>query len=129
MSTADTRPFRAQVRERAQGLCEYCRLPEEADAITFEVDHITAEQHGGPTELENLAYTCFECNRYKGPNLASVDPQTSEISLLFHPRKHVWDEHFALNPNGTFSGRTSTGRATIRLLKLNDLERMQGRAD
>jgi hypothetical protein len=127
MSTTDARPFRSQVRERAQGLCEYCHLPEEADIIVFEVDHIIAEQHGGPTELENLAYACFECNRKKGPNLTSIDPQTNEITILFNPRKQQWNDHFQLNEDGALIGCTAAGRTTIRLLKLNDSERIQER--
>jgi 5-methylcytosine-specific restriction endonuclease McrA len=55
MATTDTRALRPSVRERAQGQCEYCLLPEEADFTRHEVDHIVAEQHGGKTTLENLA--------------------------------------------------------------------------
>jgi hypothetical protein len=40
MSITNTRPFRSHVQERTQGYCEYCLLPEEVDAISFEVDHI-----------------------------------------------------------------------------------------
>jgi 5-methylcytosine-specific restriction endonuclease McrA len=101
MSIANTRPPRSQVRERAQGYCEYCLLPEEADAISFEVDHIIAEQHGGLTDLGNLAYACFECNRKKGPNLTSIDPQTNEITILFNPRLQQWNDHFQLHKDGT----------------------------
>ena len=127
MSTTDTRPFRSQIRERAQGCCEYCHLPEETDVIAFEVDHIIAEQHGGLTELDNLAYSCFECDRYKGPNLTSIDPQTNKITILFNPRQQQWNDHFQLTTDGTLTGHTATGRTTIRLLKLNDSERMQER--
>ena len=127
MSNTDTRSFRSQVRERAQNHCEYCLLPEEADAISFEVDHIVAEQHGGATDLGNLAYSCFECNRKKGPNLASIDPETNEITILFNPRTQWWSDHFQLNKDGTLTGRTATGRTTMRLLKLNDPERVQER--
>lgn len=125
----DTRPFRSRVCERAQERCEYCHLPEEADVIVFEVDHIIAEQHGGLTVLENLAYSCFECNRRKGPNLTSSDPQTDEITILFNPRTQQWDEHFLINKNGTLIGRSAAGRTTIRLFKLNDPERVQERVD
>jgi hypothetical protein len=124
MSTVDTRPLRSHVRARALGCCEYCHLPEEVDVIAFEVDHIIAEQHGGLTELGNLAYTCFECNRRKGPNLTSIDPQTNEISILFNPRTQQWNDHFQLNADGTLSGHTAAGRTMIRLLKLNDPERV-----
>lgn len=127
MSTSNTRPFRAQVRVRAQRRCEYCYLPEEADVIAFEVDHIIAEQHGGVTELGNLAYSCFECNRKKGPNLTSIDPQTNEITILFHPRTQQWSDHFQVHNDGTLAGRTAAGRTTLRLLKLNDPERVQER--
>lgn len=127
MSNTNTRPFRSQVRERAQGRCEYCHLPEEVDVIAFEIDHITAEQHGGLTELGNLAYSCFECNRKKGPNLTSIDPQTNEITILFNPRTQQRSDHFQLNKDGTFTGRTAAGRTTIRLLRLNDPERGQER--
>lgn len=127
MSTTNARPFRSPVRERAQGRCEYCHLPEEADIIAFEVDHIIAEQHGGLTALGNLAYSCFECNRYKGPNLTSIDPQTNEITILFNPRHQQWNDHFQLHGDGTLTGGTAAGRATIRLLKLNDPERVQER--
>jgi len=125
----DTRPVRARVCERAQERCEYCLLPEEADVIAFEVDHITAEQHGGSTVLGNLAYSCFECNRRKGPNLTSIDPQTDEITILFNPRTQQWNDHFHINNDGTLIGRSAVGRTTIRLLKLNDPERVQERVD
>jgi hypothetical protein len=95
--------------------------------IAFEVDHIIAEQHGGLTELGNLAYTCIECNRRKGPNLTSIDPQTNEITILFNPRTQQWQEHFQLNTDGTLTGHTAVGRTTILLLKLNDPERVQDR--
>jgi hypothetical protein len=127
MSTSDTRPFRSQVRTRARESCEYCHLPEEADVVAFEVDHIIAEQHGGLTELGNLAYTCLECNRRKGPNLTLIDPQTGEITILFNPRTQQWDDHFQLNADGALTGRTAVGRTTSRLLKLNESERMQDR--
>ena len=50
MATSDSRALRGQVRERAEGRCEYCLLPEDADLVRFEVDHVIAEQHGGKTE-------------------------------------------------------------------------------
>jgi hypothetical protein len=127
MSTADTRTVRPQVHERAQGHCEYCHLPEEADFARYEVDHVIAEQHGGKTELENLAYACFDCNKYKGPNIASLDPQTGELTRLFNPRTQTWDTHFQLHENGSLTGLTAEGRATVRLLKLNDSGRVQDR--
>jgi hypothetical protein len=37
------------VRQRASGRCKYCRLPQAASGIPFEIDHIRARQHHGPT--------------------------------------------------------------------------------
>jgi len=55
------RGLEAFVRERAGGCCEYCRAPEEFSSMPFQLDHIIAEQHGGPTAASNLALACFAC--------------------------------------------------------------------
>lgn len=47
------------VRARAQGLCEYCHLPEDHVLTPFHTEHIVAKQHGGPDSLRNLAYCCM----------------------------------------------------------------------
>jgi 5-methylcytosine-specific restriction endonuclease McrA len=121
--------LRSEVIKRAQGRCEYCRVPQEAEWTDYEVDHVIAEQHGGKAEMKNLAYACFDCNRYKGPNLTSIDPQTGEVTRLFNPRTQKWDDHFQLDPNGPILPQTSEGRATARLLRFNDPIRVQQRAD
>jgi hypothetical protein len=61
----------------------------------FHIEHIRAKQHGGKDNPDNLALACPRCNRLKGPNLSSIDPDTDEVSLLFNPRAHLWDDHFA----------------------------------
>lgn len=85
------------------------------------IDHIIARQHGGKTELENLALSCIHCDRFKGPNVASVDPDNKEIVRLFHPRRDVWSEHFRWD-GPQLTGRTRVGRVTIALLAINDPE-------
>ena len=54
-----------QVQRRAGDRCEYCRVPREFDPLRFQVDHIVARKHRGPTELDNLAWSCFPCNSFK----------------------------------------------------------------
>jgi hypothetical protein len=68
--------------------------------------------------MENLALACCFCNRYKGPNLSSIDPLSGKIAQLFNPRLDVWEGHFAWN-GARFIGKTSTGRATIEALQMN----------
>lgn len=110
---------RAFVRRRAHGRCEYCRLPDSAlGPSDFHVEHIIARRHAGSDDVENLAWACLFCNLYKGPNLASFDPDTGELTRLFHPRKDKWDEHFRLD-QAKIIGTSSVGRTTVWLMELN----------
>jgi hypothetical protein len=113
--------LQAQVRRRAQNRCEYCRFPAELTPVPFQIDHIIAEKHGGPTTLENLAWSCFFCNSFKGPNLAGLDRRTQEVVRLFNPRRDKWTQHFRFE-GGVLKGRTAIGRATIEVLRINRLD-------
>jgi hypothetical protein len=104
--------------ERAGRRCEYCHFPEAWLSLGLYLDHIVARQHGGSDEEDNLAMSCEHCNACKGPNIASIDPLTSERVWLFNPRIHAWDEHFEISED-QISGKTPMGRATARLLDMN----------
>jgi len=110
--------LRLQLRERAQGRCEYCLIHQEDTLYPHEPDHIIAEKHGGSTTLENLALACGVCNRNKGSDLASIDPTTGKVTPLFNPRKHQWQRHFRLN-SGRIEPLTASGRVTANLLQFN----------
>ncbi|HXU31420.1 MAG TPA: HNH endonuclease signature motif containing protein [Thermoanaerobaculia bacterium] len=86
--------LRRLVRQRAGARCEYCLLPEELAFQEHEPDHVVAIQHDGKTDASNLALACFPCNRHKGPNIGSFDPNTGKLTSFFNPRKHLWSEHF-----------------------------------
>src|SRR5437868_4206674 len=86
--------LRQQVRVRAGNCCEYCKLPSEYSDAPFQLDHIIAEKHCGPTTLENSAWSCYFCNTYKGPNIAGWIDEQQMVVRLFHPRKDIWNEHF-----------------------------------
>ena len=103
---------------RAGHRCEYCRFPEAHAEVPFHLDHIVAQQHGGLTLPENLALACCYCNRYKGPNLSGVDPESDRIVPLFHPRQQQWNEHFC-GDGARLAAKTPRGRATIHLLQIN----------
>ncbi len=116
---------RQQVRERANGICEYCHIAESAvEFLPFHVEHIIAQQHKLDDSIDNLALACDRCNAYKGPNLSSIDPKTGAIVTLFHPRQDAWSDHFELN-EGVVIGITPTGRATVKLLNMNARRRVQ----
>ncbi|MEE3718668.1 HNH endonuclease signature motif containing protein [Tumidithrix elongata RA019] len=118
--------LRREVCERAKNRCEYCLIPDVATFAPHEIDHIIAEKHGGQTELENLALSCSLCNKHKGSDLASVDPETGKIAPLYHPRQDLWHEHFCLS-GAEFVPLTPIGRVTIRLLRLNRPDRVEER--
>jgi hypothetical protein len=119
--------LREFVRERADGRCEYCHLPQEFSELIFHVEHIIPRQHCNDDTAENLAVACPACNLVKGPNLTGIDPLTKKVTTLFHPRREKWNEHFGYD--GTrILGKTSVGRTTVSLLKMNDAYRLRVRA-
>ena len=119
----------ARVRSRAGFRCEYGRMPDGVHPWPFEIEHVIAVQHGGPTILGNLAYACLFCNRHKGPNLAGIDRKTSRTRLvrLFTPRRHRWAFHFEWD-GGAIVGRTAIGRVTVYVLAFNQPGRTELRA-
>jgi hypothetical protein len=119
--------LRKAVWDRARATCEYCRMPQHLDRVTFEVEHVIPEKHDGPTLVENLALACFFCNRYKGPNLAGIDPESGVIVPLYHPRRENWQEHFFWE-GAILKGRSPSARATIAVLRINDVPRVAHRA-
>jgi hypothetical protein len=115
--------LRAQVIRRAKGRCEYCKVPQAADPNTFEIEHVIARQHKGPTQVDNLAVACASCNRFKGPNLSGIDPSSQQVVQLFHPRRDRWSEHFRAS-GPMIVGITPTGRATVEVLQVNSVLRI-----
>ena len=117
--------LRARVWELANGRCEYCRLhQDDADFLTFHIEHIIAEQHGGRDHLSNLCLACPECNLAKGPNLAGY--LRGKTVPLFHPRKQSWKRHFYWD-GPLLRGRTQTGKVTVEVLNINSVKRVLAR--
>jgi hypothetical protein len=114
--------LRATVARRAGFRCEYCLVHEDDAAFSHEVDHVVSRQHGGETSADNLAYACMICNRFKGPNVSSVD-RSGGIVPLFNPRSQCWADHFRL-AGAVIQPITPTGEATAKLLRLNAAERV-----
>jgi hypothetical protein len=112
------RELEVLVWERAGHCCEYCRMPQDYDDGTFQVDHVIAVSHRGPTRASNLCLACFSCNSFKGHNLAGIDPKTRKIVPLFNPRRHKWHRHFRWD-GPYLVGRTPAGRSTVVTLRIN----------
>lgn len=115
--------------ERARCRCEYCRLHcDHQPSTPFHVEHIIARQHGGDSALGNLGLACHRCNLRKGTNLTGLDPETGELTRLFHPRQDDWIAHFAFQ-RGYIVGLTVIGRTTAALLRMNTPDRIELRLD
>lgn len=117
---------RAQLRQRAGSRCEYCHKPERVSTYGYHADHIIPLKHGGTSELDNLAWACFECNVSKGENIASYDRTTGKLTPLFHPRTQNWDEHFEFDDE-VLRGKDAIGRVTINILDINHPDQLETR--
>ena len=115
--------LRQRVWERSDGYCEYCLLHQEFDLLPHHIDHVIAKKHQGADVDENLALACVNCSLAKGSNIAGRDSRTGKLVPLFHPRSHVWSEHFRWN-GPVIVGRTAIGRTTVAVLNMNRADRL-----
>lgn len=75
-----------------------------------------------------MRLACAECNRNKGGDICSIDPETGDVVTLFHPRRDRWTDHVQLVDTGVIEPLTSHGRVTARLLRMNRLDLVADRA-
>lgn len=112
--------IQAQVRQRANYLCEYCHTAEQWQYIEFTIDHVISINLGGSNNLDNLALACFHCNRQKSSKIKAIDPKTLKETLLFNPRQDQWTTHFIWSKDRLdLIGLTPQGRATANTLGFN----------
>lgn len=119
--------LRRQITAAANDRCEYCRVPQAVALATFHIDHVISEKQGGATVFANLALACRLCNLSKGSSIAAWLADQSVPVRLFNPRRDIWNQHFTLRPNGVIHPRTEIGLGTVRVLDLNDLDRVAAR--
>jgi hypothetical protein len=124
MPTEIPADLRRLVFERAQSCCEYCLLPQAAAVYRHEADHIIPRQHDGETTADNLALSCTRCNRHKGANVGSFDPETGNLVPFHNPRTQAWADHFRLD-GPIIRPLTPEGRVTVKILHLNDAVRIE----
>jgi len=103
------------------------------------VGHVDRRTQEGSSRLHALLYACHprlvngylaceRCNAFKGTDLSGIDPDTGQVERLFDPRTQVWADHFELR-GALILGRTSTGRATVAVLGMNEDRRVLLRAE
>lgn len=115
--------LRRLVATRANYCCEYCLLHQDDTFFGCEVDHIISMKHGGQTVENNLAYTCFICNRRKGSDIGSILWKTGDLIRFFNPRTDSWKEHFILE-GAIIKPQTDIGEVTARILDFNNSDRI-----
>lgn len=115
--------IREKIKKVAGGACEYCKAIRAYSSSPFAIEHIVPIAKNGSNKFENLAYSCNNCNLSKSIAIAALDPVTKQKVFLFHPRNHIWENHFKWTADFLkMEGLTPTGRATIIQLKTNRLE-------
>jgi hypothetical protein len=105
----------------SRGRCAYCHMPFAIFPAACERDHIIPTAAGGSDDDDNRCFCCGECNRHKAAKIAAPDPSSGQMTPLFHPRRDTWSKHFVWAKGGlALIGTTSTGRATIVALQINN---------
>ena len=126
VSAADA--LRDRIEMRAGHRCEYCHAPQAVCGYRFHLEHVRPTAHGGSDSLVNRALACASCNLAKSDKMKGTDPITGREVSLFHPRRHIWNEHFRWSSDEPhLLGMTPIGRATIAELDLNAELRLDAR--
>jgi hypothetical protein len=108
------------VAARANYCCEYCLSQVAYCPDPFSVDHIVPRAASGANDADNLAFACLGCNNRKFTSTTALDLVTGAVVSLYHPRQHIWREHFLWDDDFLrLIGLTPIGRATIDRLELN----------
>ena len=111
--------LKKKIRQTAKNRCGYCLLPQSLNPNLLEIEHILPTAKGGTDAEENLWLACRLCNGYKGVQSEATDKQTKKTVQIFNPRRQNWNEHFEWD-NEFIIGKTSCGRVTVKVLKLNN---------
>lgn len=119
--------LRRQITEAAGNCCEYCCVPRAVAFASYHIDHIISEKQGGKTAYSNLALACRLCNLSKGSSIAAYHEYKEALIRLFNPRKDRWSAHFIMRETGIIAARTEIGQGTIKVLNLNDVNRVGAR--
>jgi hypothetical protein len=90
---------------------------------TFHVEHVLPRAKGGPSDLDNLAWSCPTCNLHKSDRTEVIGPENATAVPLFNPRRDAWTEHFEWEGYRVV-GKTPVCRASVLALDLNHPRRL-----
>src|SRR5437867_6926191 len=105
--------LRRQITERDTQRCAYCRSPMIV-GIPMVIEYIIPLVSGGSSTPDNLCLACYRCNEFKGSRTEAADPRDGQLTLLFHPRRQRWSEHFVWSEPGA----RVTGESIIAKIEL-----------
>jgi 5-methylcytosine-specific restriction endonuclease McrA len=128
MSRYISESLKKSVIQRANYCCEYCLMENDVSFIPHQIDHVISLKHEGDTSLENLAYSCFSCNNNKGSDIGTMLLPNKIFIRLFNPRIDIWNEHFEIE-NGVIYAKTIIAQATVKVLKMNEIDRIIERSE
>lgn len=112
--------IQTQVRQRANGLCEYCHASEKWQYVEFTIEHVIPLNKNGGETVDNLALACFHCNRKKSDKIIAIDLESGIEVLLFNPRIDSWSQHFIWSADTLYIiALTPIGKVTVATLALN----------
>ena len=95
-----------------------------ASFYVFHIEHIRPKKHGGKTVLENLAYSCPDCNYHKGTDIGTYIDESEDFMRFFNPRRDHWHTHFLLRNDGVIESFTPIGEVTARVFGFNHVDRL-----
>ena len=109
------------IRQRADGKCEYCRIPQFAFPLPFQIDHIIAEQHGGQSVANNLVWRVRVATGIKALTLLDLIRSRAKSSVSFI-RERISGASISNSNGALIVGKTSIGHVTVQVLSMNDYD-------
>jgi hypothetical protein len=65
----------------------------------------------------------FSCNNSKGSDIGTILLPDKIFIRLFNPREDTWHDHFEIE-YGVIYAKTDITKATIKVLKMNEIDRI-----
>lgn len=108
-----------QVRERYGFRCGYCGVTETDTGSELTVDHFRPVSRDGDDGDDNLVYSCFKCNLFKGGFYPNAEDSAAGRRIL-HPLLDDADPHIRFDEGtGRLEPLSETGRFHLAMLQLN----------